>query len=269
MNCYEDYKHKYKTYQGGRCGIAAFHRYIAVQTRDSLAGVGTCNNDAMDCGQLLDERRFAMSRRHYIGSGSAPANLIFYAPLTENDMTDHISGEALHTQSTNVTWNSTYGMYNIQKSGTGGAYFQNLNLGLPFTSSDFSQVSCTCVFDFILTNSSDKKYANLVGIGKGYYSSAASHRFPLLYVNAIGTTINIGVKYKIAWVLENSTFSLYVDDVLVPLTTPNLSDNFNYTECNTYVSLATGNWSGNNGGGCFGNIRIYDRALTVSEVSQL
>ena len=210
-----------------------------------------------------------MSRRHYVESGSAPANLIFYAPLNENDMTDHISGETLRTQSTNVTWNSTYGMYDIQKSGMGGAYFQNLNLGLPFTSSDFSQVSCTCIFDFILTNSSDAKYANLVGIGKGHYSSAASHRFPLLYVKVIGTSISAGVKYKIAWVLENSTFSLYVDDVLVPLSAPNPSDSFNYTECNTYVSLAAGNWRGNNGGGCFGNIRIYDRALSAPEVAQL
>lgn len=83
-----------------------------------------------------------MSRRHYVESGGAPANMIFYAPLTENDLTDHISGETLRTNRTSVTWNTTHNMYDIQKSGAGSAYFQNLNLGLPFTSSDYSQVSC-------------------------------------------------------------------------------------------------------------------------------
>lgn len=206
------------------------------------------------------------------GGGGIPfaANLIFYAPLTENDLTDHVSGEALHTKSTSVTWNSQYGMYNIQKSGTGGAYFQNLNLGLPFTSSDFSQVSCTCIFDFILTNSSDAKYANLVGLAKGYYNSTANHRFPLFFMKFVSPAITVNVKYQMAWTLNNGVFKFYIDGNEINLNSPySAADSFDYNECNTYVSLATGNWSGNNGGGCFGNIRIYDRALTASEVAQL
>ncbi|MBO7628674.1 MAG: hypothetical protein J6S87_01850 [Bacteroidales bacterium] len=204
------------------------------------------------------------------GGGGIPfaENLIFYAPLTENDLTDHISGEALRTNSTNVTWNTTHNMYDIQKSGAGSAYFQNLNLGLPFTSSDYSQVSCTCVFDYIKTLTSDTLYCNLVGLAKGYNNSG--HRFPLFFMKFVSPAITVNVKYQMAWTLNNGVFKFYIDGNEVNLNSPySAADSFDYNECNTYVSLAAGNWSGNNGGGCFGNIRIYDRALTASEVAQL
>lgn len=205
------------------------------------------------------------------GGGGIPfeENLIFYAPLTENDLTDHISGETLRTLSTTFVWNSTHEMYEFNKSYTGGAFFQDIDLSLPFTSNDFSDVECTCVFDFVLTNSADRKYANLVGLAKGFYTSSASHRFPYIWVQHIGTTISANTKYRIAWVLKNSTFSYYVNGQSVLFNYTNKHDNFDYTECNNYVSFCTGNWSGNDGGGCFGNIRIYDRALTAQEVAQL
>lgn len=62
-----------------------------------------------------------MRRGHYVESGGASANLIFYAPLTENDLTDHISGEGMLFTSTTHTWNATHGMYEFKKSGTGKA----------------------------------------------------------------------------------------------------------------------------------------------------
>ena len=38
-------------------------------------------------------------------------NCIFYAPLTQGDLTDHISGQSLIYNSNKVTWDSTKGMY--------------------------------------------------------------------------------------------------------------------------------------------------------------
>lgn len=210
-----------------------------------------------------------MRQAHYVESGGAPANLIFYAPLTENDLTDHISGAGMLFTSTTHTWNATHGMYEFKKSGTGKAYWSGLDLGLPFTSSDYSNVECSCFFDYVMTNSNDKKYVNLVGLAIGQDGST-SKRFPLFFLKFIGATITVNIKYRMGWTLSNGVFKFYVDGQEVNLNSPYAPvDTFDYTACNAYVSLAAGNWSGNDGGGCFGNIRIYDRALTASEVALL
>lgn len=211
-----------------------------------------------------------MSRRHVQLTGGGEANLIFYAPLAKNDLTDHVSGNIMNTIGVTCAWNTTHGMYDIKKTGTGKAFWDGLDLGLPFTSSDYSAVECSCVFDYVMTNSSDKKYVNLVGLASGNYDLENGRRFPLFFLKFIGTTITANVRYRIAWTLSNGVFKFYVDGQEVNLNSPySPVDSFDYTECNTYVSLAAGNWSGNDGGGCFANIRIYDRALSASEVALL
>ena len=54
-------------------------------------------------------------REHTIPSEPTP-NYLLYMPLTQDDLTDHISGGSV-VQNNNVSWNSTAGAYEFRQSG--------------------------------------------------------------------------------------------------------------------------------------------------------
>lgn len=53
-----------------------------------------------------------MSRRHYIGAGGEviPDGCVFLAPLDENDLKDHVSGESFVVDG-RLTWSSSENAY--------------------------------------------------------------------------------------------------------------------------------------------------------------
>lgn len=70
-------------------------------------------------------------------SNHISGDLIFDAPLTQGDLTDHVSGVTASFGSTpngDVTWDSTIGAYHFYKMGVGqSCYWNNLDLGLDLT----------------------------------------------------------------------------------------------------------------------------------------
>ena len=83
-----------------------------------------------------------MRREHTISSESLPEGCVFYAPLSQGDLTDHISGVTASFGSTpngEVTWDSTIGAYHFYKMGIGqSCYWNNLDLGLDFTNNQLN-----------------------------------------------------------------------------------------------------------------------------------
>lgn len=71
-----------------------------------------------------------MARRHYnIESDNFPKGLIFYAPMNQGDLTDHISGNDLQGYDSNkVQWDSSVGMYKVIKQAQADEMNWNVNL---------------------------------------------------------------------------------------------------------------------------------------------
>ena len=80
-------------------------------------------------------------------------------------------------------------------------------------------------------------------------------------------TMDMGVLYKIALVLNEGTFKVYVNgnDIHATINV----DSFDYTTCNERVSLCGGNWRGNDGGGYYGELMVFDTNLTEGEIRDI
>jgi len=75
-----------------------------------------------------------MSKRHYnIEQGGwnplTDPTLIFYAPMSNGDLTDHISGNSLNmVNPSRVTWENSVGMYKVIKETQANEMYWNVNL---------------------------------------------------------------------------------------------------------------------------------------------
>lgn len=73
-----------------------------------------------------------MARREYnVKSDVFPSGLVFYAPMSQGDLTDHISGNSLVIANPNkVTWDSDNGMYRVQKDTKANEMYWSVDLTL-------------------------------------------------------------------------------------------------------------------------------------------
>lgn len=120
-----------------------------------------------------------MRREHRIITGGEIIQPVFYAPLTQGDVTDHISGISIGTVSPNngsYSWDSSLGAYHfIKNSGRGGAAaWKGLSMGLYDGSIRNKIKELTIHFEYYVPTT-DANLARTVFIG-GYTNSSTSVR---------------------------------------------------------------------------------------------
>ncbi len=202
-----------------------------------------------------------MSRRHITPSGGEPLppyseNLVFWAPLTEGDLTDHVSGASMSVNSGTVTWDTSGGYKCVGplRNNTYIAAWNELSLGFDITNLQFTTTYEIFYFsspytipvclggrtfaqniDLQLTNYKWQRIANVLepydGVNLHY-----SHQ----YVDGID-------KNRISRGTSPITGNVNTNVRVELNTTPNYGSR-------TYIIR---------------DIRIYNRALTASEVAQL
>ena len=210
-----------------------------------------------------------MRRQHNNVSSTPPGptpgipfaeDLIFYAPLTEGDLTDHISGVTGTNNGGNITWNSTKQMYFIQSAATGGASFPGglkfvgtENINGPFTM--YAQVETT--------------YAGYNGSAYGCYVTvlnSSKYVYLATYeVNGLNNDLTVG---KVAYSFDfntNPNSKLYLNGTLT------YSKNSGATNSAIFNEVHVGGLGNNNYSLDFyvKDVRIYKRALSASEIQYI
>lgn len=196
-------------------------------------------------------------------------NLVFWAPLTEDDLTDHISGvNPTSDTGCSVIYDTDKGMYKFYANGTSSSYkasarYKNLEMGM----SDGDAV--TLVIDVEEISYSGNHYSpmfctpdeiveaqgfNPARVNNVYYHSGvdnALHRHCVVCTKKIGTSTFSVIRYQDGIYKHTANWAAPIK----------LSDNI-VTICqlntgNTMYSIYAK------------NARIYNRALTAEEVAQL
>lgn len=201
-------------------------------------------------------------------------NLIFHTPLTEGDLTDHVSGVSPTPGTGGCTWDSAYDAYRIFTT----AEYQhcliyNIPDGIDFKSSENYNFS---IYTKIFINSYNGTidYAILYdGINwptsNNSYSIGETHRYNTSTDNPI--TKNAWHEICMARYEDNTFF--YVDKALSRTTQTSQYAAFNISDAvakNKHKNLAVGTSIYNYKFNIYiKDLRIYDRALSASEIVQL
>lgn len=196
-------------------------------------------------------------RREYLnGTGGLPdvpfaEDCIFYAPLSYNDLTDHISGvQGVIQSGTTLEWNSSMNMYLIKNDylsnaqAQGGVWFDIPGFQKPFTLfARIQEVSNDYLWDYAVdvTNVSG---ANNYPFSKGYFSLSTLCKCVLVCYTS-GTTYYYKNSSKVS-TFNWTSFPIFNRIKLV-------TNNSGYKINHSYVS----------------DVRIYNRTLSDSEIAQL
>lgn len=213
-------------------------------------------------------------RRNYKGKEQQPQplppfaeNLVFWAPLTEGDLTDHISGKTPITDNLcSVSWDTSKEMYMLTASGSsssryGALKYSGLNMGL----ADGQDI--TFVLDFEEFSGSGNGYNLMFGV------PATTEQIPTIaYMNHYRYTsqanYNNVIGYgRYACVYSGTTCQFYKNGVLINTATAASWSGIKFTANTASICQLNTN---NTRYTMFGkNARIYNRALSASEVAQL
>lgn len=214
-------------------------------------------------------------RREHTSSSITPnvpfaEDCIFYAPLTEGDLTDHISGASPITQSNTLfQWDSNMQMYYLESNpGTTGYYVSPLYYDVNLPIRDFGNL--TIVIDVINVEMGNQYCAHVLtpswsDIGKNYVCA-----FMRQY--GYGSPDNVLHRYVASsnFTSSSGSISFYKDGVL--------SHSVNKAEWVGSTSKPT--YDKNSVAICMANdtstfkvyaknCRIYNRSMTAAEVAQL
>ena len=196
-------------------------------------------------------------------------NLVFWAPLTEGDLTDHISGvEPTTDAGCSVTWDAEKQMYKFYANGSSSSYkasarYGSLDMGMldgdavtlvidveeiSYSGNHYSPMLCTP--DGIV----ESQGFNSARVNNVYYHSGIDlelHRYSVVFERKIGAGKFNVIRYQ-------DGIHKHTTQWTAPL---KLSDNI-ATICQL-----------NNGNTLYSiyakNARIYNRELTAEEVAQL
>ena len=213
-------------------------------------------------------------------------SLVFWAPLTEGDLTDHISGSVGTTPSNNtncsVTWDDNRGLYRINNrvSGFAGLWWQGLNMFPDAVNGStlMRDIPKTIYLKvLVVTTPNGNGYAYSVGVGAGndgynYNVTTGTQRAvaECLCPTKAPFNIPIGTLHAICYTRDNLTNTQYLDGTLVSTNPNDPWTQLYYTRFGTRMSAV---FCPQNAGDiadmCIQDIRIYNRALTASEVAQL
>lgn len=202
-------------------------------------------------------------REHYISQGEIPfrENLVFWAPLTDGDLTDHISrltGSSLGGAS--VAWNVMNDAY-VLTTNNGAALSYQLNT--PSMMPD----SYTVFADVKVAQSSTTFYIMAAGTygGTNSYPNLGTHNF--------GIASDLNNWHRVVSVCDKTQLKqyFYLDANLYNELTRNSSHlvwSSNWTGT-LRTNLSLGVYYGYSGKAYLKDVRIYNRALTPAEVAAL
>ena len=214
-----------------------------------------------------------MKREHIISSDTSNVpfaeDLVFYAPLTEGDLTDHISvtlptSSPSGTNGSGISWDSTNSMYAFEAVSVWGyaALWDQLNMGL--SDGDPITICIDVVEDVDTFNSSTtNRFNSMIGTPKWTSSKAMVYICHYRYDTTYNALTGLH-RYVATW--ENGNIKWYKDGVLSNTGSGwNANSDFSNNEV-TICLVPTNNsyykiWAK--------NARIYNRAMSASEVAQL
>lgn len=204
-------------------------------------------------------------------------NLIFHTPLTEGDLTDHVSGVSPTPGTGGCTWDSAYDAYRIFTT----AEYQhcliyNIPDGIDFKSSENYNFSIYA--KVLIVNHGGTVDFAMLGAGAmngndavGVFSIGETHRFN----TSPNSPVSLGAWHELCMTRGSRDVLFYVDKSLVKSSFWNDTYYavFNIAKAvevgaNKYISVGSVpfNYTFN---AYIKDVRIYDRVLSVSEVAQL
>mgnify|MGYP003408262231 FL=1 len=221
-----------------------------------------------------------MARREYKsmeqGGGNLPdvpfaENLVFYAPLTEGDLTDHITGNTLnYTQG--LQWDSAMGMYKFDK--VDKAYEMYYDVNLVDIVGDYTLV---CEYK----PSSISRYNYPVVLILGSYAESDEWR-PGIASNSSDTsgeraeqrlrisTYSIETKTALVYMINGQGDVEFLCDYGNQTNTICIPDNWNSSnKCRTRLSVCPKRDHNDTMAVWIKDIRIYNRFFTPEEIAQL
>lgn len=216
-----------------------------------------------------------MARREYSkqqGGGNLPdvpfaENLVFYAPLTEGDLTDHISG-TLATTDSNCTyqWDDLIGMYKLKarSSQNGTNYPSALKWSIPSMNLTQGQ-ALTLVIDVKEIHVNGNYYAPMISVPSMSQQGGAYICTARYVNNQLISTLHRYCVSCSAFNGSNFTLKWYKDGVLKQSGT--WLHNYSYN--NNTVSVCQLHINNSEYQIYAKNVRVYNRELTASEVAQL
>lgn len=226
-----------------------------------------------DRQQLDNERRVAMRREHAIIGGGAPLppfaeNLVFWASLTEGDLTDHVSSLVPNGQGT-ATWDAQKSMYlldSTQNNQWKAALRYTKNGGFPINSIDGHSIYLRIQ---LISNTTDYEvFAACTSIyirNNGW--SSLKECFG--YINQVVSGVQVdGQTHSVCFTAKAGEWKCYTDGLLV-------YTGQGYTAAQqenppTQLDVCATNTGSNRRIKLYArDVRLYNRILTASEVAQL
>lgn len=218
-----------------------------------------------------------MKREHKVISEQLPpfsSNLIFWAPLGKDDLTDHISGVtgyALNAPSGNLTWTDNVGAYRFYCTSRyqNALIFPVTNYKQRFGSSD------DITYSVDIRKISSIVYHFTAGYAKNGDDNVYDYGYPMFHLNSYQSQVSTSQFDKFTWVVRYSDLSikLYKNSTLIyNNSTPSDSIYFprnyrtNWWDSLTLIGVLGGNYTTN---AYFKDMRVYNRAFTASEVVEL
>lgn len=194
-------------------------------------------------------------------------NLVFWAPLTEGDLTDHISNITPITQGS-ATWDANKEMYLLDSTQN-----NRWKAALQYTKSGGFDINCTDGHTMCATMelvSSTWNYNAFFSCSSVYVrnNNWSSTKQCFAYVNEVvsGVTAD-GTEHLVCFTAKVGEWKFYVDGSLV-------STGTGYTAAQqvnppTQVDVCASNTNSNRIVEWVKDVRVYNRILTASEVAQL
>lgn len=194
-----------------------------------------------------------------------PEGCIFYAPLSQNDMTDHVSGTTGVIGNGTFAWDSTYQAYKI-KTTTGGQTCLKFNIPNRFDLyPDYcytynakvfvESFSGTCDFLQLGTGTSDRDNA---------VSLAETHRY---------TGFTTGCWHWLSMTKSDTQVLFYIDGVIVRTDTTSTFPSLNCAMWNSWMSISDiaigGGFNSYNYTAYIKEVSVFNRVLSVDELRLL
>lgn len=199
-------------------------------------------------------------------------NLVFYAPLTEGDVSDHISGVSPTSDSgCSYTWNAEKGMYLCETSGgetslNAAMIWDGLSLNIAPASSQ--QYTITGVFEFVSADGRNGKYLCYMACNNYHNQNPTCVRYTNGDVQEEGYSIQNGV-HRLTVIADNSGGSMKLIRYEDTRLTTNKANWNAFRTAPTSVALCQFLNFITVGKIYAKDIRVYNRALSASEVAQL
>jgi hypothetical protein len=259
---YQAYKQLYESRRG--CRPAVF-RGAGGSPHKRVKGFRPGDHSAVVLRQQLGERRMdEMRRDDFLKTGGPDLppfaeNLVFWAPLTNGDLTDHISGASLLCDSrVSYLWDTNENCYKFTmasdlQSGR-GAYFNGVTY--PF-GSDINSMRCTFVADIKMVSNNPIQMP-LMRYNNSFWSIGYSSYDPM--------SMSFNTWYRVCAIKDSdgTTGKIYANSVF--------GENFNaaasLSQMSQFMLFYYPGWS-NRGTFYLKNCYVFNVALTLEEVAQL